>query len=188
MQMDFYVFGQILNWSLKAFPTTKPVRMCETKNRKSPPVMNSGEISNNFFFWSQLKLSKTNPILCKIWRWARICAWKKKICSSFGDTSRNLKYFYKFPTWSPLIVVECLCHFKNFQPLPLPYKSTLNFLLLAKNSPVTGWGALSKQSNIKMSKERPIHQPTHKTIHPPIGGGVYTYFKSSNRIEISWII
>ena len=57
-----------------------------------------------------------------------------------------------------------------------------------KNSPVTGWGALSKQSNIKMSKERPIHQPTHKTIHPPIGGGVYTYFKSSNRIEISWFI
>ena len=48
-----------------------------------------------------------------------------------------------------------------------------------------GSGALSKQSNIKMSKERPIHQPTHKTIHPPIGGGVYTYFKSSNRIEIS---
>ena len=53
-----------------------------------------------------------------------------------------------------------------------------------KNRPVTGWGALSKQSNIKMSKERPIHQPTHKTIH----GGVYTYFKSSNRIEISWFI
>ena len=57
-----------------------------------------------------------------------------------------------------------------------------------KNSPVMGWGALSKQSNIKMSKERPINQLTHKTIHPPIGGGVYTYFKSSNRIEISWFI
>ena len=54
-----------------------------------------------------------------------------------------------------------------------------------KNSPVMGLGALSKQSNIKMSRERPIHQPTHKTIYPPIGGGVYTYFKSSNRIEIS---
>ena len=39
-----------------------------------------------------------------------------------------------------------------------------------KNSPVMGWGALSTQSNIKMSKERPIHQPTHKTIYPPIGG------------------
>ena len=33
-----------------------------------------------------------------------------------------------------------------------------------------------------MSKERPIHQPTHKTIHPPIGGGVYMDFKSSNRM------
>ena len=60
--------------------------------------------------------------------------------------------------------------------------------LIAKNSPVMGWGGLSKQSNIKMSKERPIHQPTHKTTHPPIGGGVYTDFKSSNRIEISWFI
>ena len=57
-----------------------------------------------------------------------------------------------------------------------------------KNSPVMGWGALSKQSNIKMSRERPIHQPTHKTIDPPIGGGVFTYFKSSDRIEISWFI
>ena len=57
-----------------------------------------------------------------------------------------------------------------------------------KNSPVIGWGALSKQSNVKMSKERPIHPPTHKTIHPPIGGEVYTDVKSSNRIKISWFV
>ena len=52
-----------------------------------------------------------------------------------------------------------------------------------KNSPVTGWGGLSKQSNVKMSNERPIHQPTHKTIHPPIGGGVYTDFKYSTQLK-----
>ena len=33
-----------------------------------------------------------------------------------------------------------------------------------------------------------IHPPTHQTIHQPIGGGVSTDFKSSNRIEISWLV
>ena len=32
------------------------------------------------------------------------------------------------------------------------------------------------------------HPPTHQTIHPPIGGGVSTDFKSSNRIKISWFV
>ena len=45
-----------------------------------------------------------------------------------------------------------------------------------KNSPVTGWGGLSKKSNVNISKEWPTHQPTHtpthQTIHPLIGVGV----------------
>ena len=32
------------------------------------------------------------------------------------------------------------------------------------------------------------HPPTHLTIHPPMGGEVFTDFKSSNRIEISWLV
>ena len=32
------------------------------------------------------------------------------------------------------------------------------------------------------------HPPTHQTVHPPLGGGVSTNFKSSNRIEISWLV
>ena len=32
------------------------------------------------------------------------------------------------------------------------------------------------------------HPPTHQTIHPPLGGEVSTDFKSSNRIEISWLV
>ena len=34
----------------------------------------------------------------------------------------------------------------------------------------------------------PIHPPTHQIIHSPMGGGVSTEFKSSNRIELSWLI
>ena len=34
----------------------------------------------------------------------------------------------------------------------------------------------------------PTHQPTHQTIHPPMGRKVSTDFKSSNRIEISWLV
>ena len=34
----------------------------------------------------------------------------------------------------------------------------------------------------------PIHPPTHQTIHPPMGGGVFTDFKSSNGIEISQLV
>ena len=32
------------------------------------------------------------------------------------------------------------------------------------------------------------HPPTHQTIHPPMGGEFFTDFKSSNRIEISWLV
>ena len=32
------------------------------------------------------------------------------------------------------------------------------------------------------------HPPTHQTIHPPMGGEVSTDFKSSNGIEISWLV
>ena len=32
------------------------------------------------------------------------------------------------------------------------------------------------------------HPPTHQIIHPPMGGEVSTDFKSSNRIEISWLV
>ena len=32
------------------------------------------------------------------------------------------------------------------------------------------------------------HPPTHQTIHPPFGGEVSTDFKSSKRIEISWLV
>ena len=35
---------------------------------------------------------------------------------------------------------------------------------------------------------RLTHPPTHQTIHPPIGERVSTDFKSSNRIEISWLV
>ena len=41
---------------------------------------------------------------------------------------------------------------------------------------------------------QPAHQPTHpptpthQIIHQPLGGGVSTDFKSSNRIEISWLV
>ena len=31
-------------------------------------------------------------------------------------------------------------------------------------------------------------QPTHQTIHPPMSGGVSMEFKSSSRIELSWLI
>ena len=34
----------------------------------------------------------------------------------------------------------------------------------------------------------PINPTTHQTIHPPMGGIVSTDFKSSNRIEISWLV
>ena len=34
----------------------------------------------------------------------------------------------------------------------------------------------------------PNHPTTHWTIHPPIGGGVSTDFKSSNGIKISWFV
>ena len=93
-----------------------------------------------------------------------------------------------------------------------------------KNSPVKGWGGLSKMSkNVKMSIHPTAHrwewlhkskivkdnwiisirlsfiwllviwhssspQPTHQTIHPPMSGGVSTEFKSSSRIELSWLI
>ena len=33
-----------------------------------------------------------------------------------------------------------------------------------------------------------MHPPTHQTIHPPMGGEFLTDFKSSNRIEISWLV
>ena len=32
------------------------------------------------------------------------------------------------------------------------------------------------------------HPPTHQIIHPPMGGEVSTDFKSSNGIEISWLV
>ena len=32
------------------------------------------------------------------------------------------------------------------------------------------------------------HPPTHEIIHPPMGGEVSTDFKSSNGIEISWLV
>ena len=32
------------------------------------------------------------------------------------------------------------------------------------------------------------HPTTHQTIHPPMGGEFFTDFKSSNRIEISWLV
>ena len=35
---------------------------------------------------------------------------------------------------------------------------------------------------------QPTHPPTHQTIHLPLGGAVSTDFKSSNRIEISWLV
>ena len=35
---------------------------------------------------------------------------------------------------------------------------------------------------------QPTHPPTHQIIHPPMGGGVSTDFKSSNRIEISRLV
>ena len=112
---------------------------------------------------------------------------------------KNLSSHTKTALWP--MAISCFGHFimvqvENFYgaarviPYVVLYRgyktgSVKNSSVCFKNSPVTGCGALSNQSNIKMSKERPIHQPTHKTIHPPIGGGVYTYFKSSNRIEIS---
>ena len=34
----------------------------------------------------------------------------------------------------------------------------------------------------------PSNPPNHQTIHPPIGGGVSTDFKCSNRIKISWFV
>ena len=34
----------------------------------------------------------------------------------------------------------------------------------------------------------PNHPPTHQTIHPPMGGEFITDLKSSNRIEISWLV
>ena len=34
----------------------------------------------------------------------------------------------------------------------------------------------------------PINPPTHQIIHPPMGGGFSTDFKSSNRIELSWLV
>ena len=34
----------------------------------------------------------------------------------------------------------------------------------------------------------PNHPPTHQTIHPPMGVKFFTDFKSSNRIEISWLV
>ena len=35
---------------------------------------------------------------------------------------------------------------------------------------------------------QPTHPPTHQTIHPSMGGEVSTDFKSSNKIEISWLV
>ena len=35
---------------------------------------------------------------------------------------------------------------------------------------------------------QPTHPPTHQIIHPPMGGEFSTDFKSSNRIEISWLV
>ena len=35
---------------------------------------------------------------------------------------------------------------------------------------------------------QPTQPPTHQTIHPPMGGEFSTNFKSSNRIEISWLV
>ena len=35
---------------------------------------------------------------------------------------------------------------------------------------------------------QPTHPPTYQIIHPPMGGGVSTDFKSSNRIEISRLV
>ena len=32
------------------------------------------------------------------------------------------------------------------------------------------------------------HPPTHQTTHPPMGGEFFTDFKSSNGIEISWLV
>ena len=34
----------------------------------------------------------------------------------------------------------------------------------------------------------PKYPPTHQIIHPPIGGGDSTDFKSSNKIKISWFV
>ena len=34
----------------------------------------------------------------------------------------------------------------------------------------------------------PTHPPTHHTIHPPMGGEFFRDFKSSNGIEISWLV
>ena len=35
---------------------------------------------------------------------------------------------------------------------------------------------------------QPIHPPTHHTTHPPMGGEFFTDLKSSNGIEISWLV
>ena len=35
---------------------------------------------------------------------------------------------------------------------------------------------------------QPTHPPTHQTIHPPMSGEFFTDFKSSNGIEISWLV
>ena len=49
-----------------------------------------------------------------------------------------------------------------------------------KNSPIMGWGGLSKKSKCQKN-ELSINTP----IYLPIGEGVSTNHKSSNRIELS---
>ena len=60
------------------------------------------------------------------------------------------------------------------------------------------WGCLHKSSIFKQNRIISISSsfiklviwpdPTHSPIHPPTGGGVSTDFKSSNGIEISWLV
>ena len=58
-----------------------------------------------------------------------------------------------------------------------------------KNSPVTGWGGLSKKSNVNISKEWAIHQPTHHT-YPPNHTPTHRW-RSIDRLQIckqNWFI
>ena len=99
-------------------------------------------------FWDDWYCGQVAPLLALIWENTKF--WE------------NLNVISLFHYIDSITMEMCSFMYKLFE--------------IHQNSPVKGWGGLSKKSNVNISKEWPIHQPTHtpthQTIHPLIGGGV----------------
>ena len=86
-----------------------------------------------------------------------------------------------------------LTHWPTQQPTHPPIRGWVGGVSLQIINRQTELNYLDSVSNFQIFSDLTwphpsTHPPTHQIIHPPMGGGVSTDFKSSNRIEISLLV